>query len=386
MRVLHLSHTDIRFDARILKELAAIKQQLEVQVSAIGIVDDEGAAAGPPIADVRIDSIGLGLRRWRVLPRTLRHALTFVELLGRMVPKVLALKPDVVHCHDTLVLPIGALARVLYGCALIYDAHELESQKNGQTRVLSGATLLFERLCWPLVDLLVSVSPSILLWYQDKLGAKRSVLVMNAPTEQHGAKSHDFPDRYFHRRFGIANDRKVFVYLGILAQGRGIPLLLEAFGRQGCEADLVFIGYGDLIGVGDAARRLPNVHLHPAVPHDQVVSIVRTADYGICLIEDVSLSDRLCLPNKLFEYAFASLPVLASDLPEIRRVVNHYRLGLCCAPNANSVASTIGRLVAERWTVDVPSLQDLSWSSQASRLVEAYREIGFRRGLSLHGD
>ncbi len=379
MRVVHLSHTDIRFGARILKELAAIQQQLGVEGFAVGIVDDEGAAAGPAIAGVQIESIKLGIRRWRVLPRTLRHAMTFVELLVRMVPKVLALQPDIVHCHDTLVLPIGAVARVLCGCTLIYDAHELESRKNGQSRVLSVATLLIERLCWPLVDLLVSVSPPILQWYADSLGAKRSVLVMNAPSDQHGPNSREFPPRYFHNRFRIAADRKVFVYLGIMGPGRGISLLLEAFGCRSCKADLVFVGYGDVMGVGDAARRLPNIHLHPPVPHDQVVSIIQGADYGICLIEDVSLSDRLCLPNKLFEYAFAGLPVLASDLPEIRRVVDQYRLGLCCSLDVRCVTSTIERLVAQRWAVDVSSLQDLSWSSQASRLVAAYREIGSHR-------
>jgi glycosyltransferase involved in cell wall biosynthesis len=380
MRVLHLSHTDVRFDARILKELAAIRQRLRVELFAVGIVDDEGATAAPAIAGVEIQSIKLRLRRWRLMPRPLRHALTLVELLVRMVPKAIAMKPDVVHCHDTLVLPIGALARLISGSTLIYDAHELESCKNGQSRVLSCATLCIERLCWPLVDLLVSVSPPILQWYADRLGEKRSVLVMNAPTDQHEENPCDFPPRYFHDRFGIAEDRKVFVYLGILGQGRGIPLLLETFGCESSTADLVFVGYGDTVGVADAAKRLANIHLHPPVSHDKVVSLVRTADYGVCLIEDVSLSDRYCLPNKLFEYAFAGLPVLASDLPEIRRVVNQYRLGLCCSLDVNSVASTIERLVLKHWTVDVSSLQDLTWNSQASRLAEAYREIGCERG------
>jgi glycosyltransferase involved in cell wall biosynthesis len=385
MRVLHLSHTDVRFDARILKELAAIRHRLKVELFAIGIVDDEGATAGPAIPGLEIESLNLSLRRWRAMPRPLRHALTFVELLVRMVPKVLAMKPDIVHCHDTLVLPIGALARLLSGSTLVYDAHELESCKNGQSRVLSCATLLIERMCWPLVDLLVSVSPPILQWYSDRLGVKWSVLVMNAPTDQRVANPREFPPRYFHDRFGIAEDRRVFVYLGILGPGRGIPLLLEAFGRHGCTADLVFVGYADSVGVADAAKRMPNIHLHPPVAHDCVVSLVRSADYGICLIEDVSLSDRYCLPNKLFEYAFAGLPVLASDLPEIRRVVHEHRLGLCCALDVSSVASGIERLVLEDWKVDVSTLQDLTWNSQASRLAEAYRAIGSQR-RRLHSD
>ena len=380
MRILHLSHTDIRFDARVLKELSALSAGLNLKLRAIGVDDDEGAAAAQLPADVSVDVVRLLTRRWRRLPRAFRHALALIELVVRMLPKVVAYRPRIVHCHDTLVLPIGALARMMLGCSVVYDAHELESQKNGQSAALSRATLLIERMCWPTVDTLVSVSPSILEWYGRELGKRRSVLVMNSPAVQSTAVCTAVARHYFHERFGIPRSRKVFVYLGILCAGRGIPLLLEAFGRANFPADLVFVGYGDTIGVADAASRLPNVHLHPPVPHDQVVTLIRGADYGVCLIEDASLSDRYCLPNKLFEYAFSGLPVLASDLPEIRRVVNSHRLGLCCEADVNDVVFAIERLVAERWTVDVSSLVGLDWNSQATRLIEAYQDIVARRG------
>lgn len=373
--ILHLSHTDIRCDARILKELDTLRTLRAVRVEAIGVDHDEGAAAASQPAEVRIDALALRTRGWRRLHGALRHALNLLELGMRMVPRAVSRKPAVVHCHDALVLPIGALIKILTGCALVYDAHELESRKNGQSRFLSRATLAMERACWHLVDVLVSVSPAILAWYAEHLGPRTSVLVLNAPMCPAGVVRSAARPRTFHERFGIAPERKVFVYLGLLAHGRGIPLLLDAFGRADSPSDIVFVGYRDVVGVAEAARRLPHVHLHPPVPHDEVVSLVRAADFGVCLVEDVSLSDRLCLPNKLFEYVFAGLPVLASDLPEIRRVVDRHGLGVWCAPDPGSVAHAVERLRSSSWSIDVAALGELGWQTQAERLREAYRSI-----------
>jgi len=102
---------------------------------------------------------------------------------------------------------------------------------------------------------------------------------------------------------------------------------------------------------------------------------VREADCGLCLIEDVSLSDRLCLPNKLFEYAFAGIPVLASRLHEIARVVNEYRLGACCDNDADSIEAAVLKIEREGLARPEADLTELSWDTQAKRLQEAYRQL-----------
>ena len=50
-----------------------------------------------------------------------------------------------------------------------------------------------------------------------------------------------------------------------------------------------------------------NIHVHAPVDHSEVVPLVSECDFGICNVENISLSDYLCLPNKLFEYCFAGL-------------------------------------------------------------------------------
>lgn len=377
--LLHLSPTDIRFDARILRELDALQAISGSDLVAIGMSRDEGTKASRSSTTARIVPLELLGRKLRIPHRFTRHLLDFVELFIRMGWCGFRLQPTVVHCHDTAVLPIGWLLKWLLGCSLIYDAHELESARNGQSRAVSIATTAIEWFCWKKIDLLVSVSPAILDWYRTNRGPKRGVLVMNAPMFDacsRGPAPVEGRRRYFHDRYSIPVDAKIFVYVGILAGGRGIETILDVFAAPLVGSHLVFIGYRDTIGVHEFASRHANIHMHPPVPHDEVVALVGEADVGICLIEDVSLSDRLCLPNKLFEYAFAGIPVLASDLPEIRRVVEQFRLGLCCDRSTASVRAALSTFEKQRMSSPpIESLAELGWQTQAQRLLAAYREL-----------
>jgi glycosyltransferase involved in cell wall biosynthesis len=389
-RVLHLSHTDVRRDGRISRQVCSLlASENRLKIVAMGPSSSDGSAPARFPRGIEYRVLPLVARELRFGGRRFRHAVTAIEMTSRMIASGVRLRADLVHCHDVQALPAGWMIAVLTRAQLVYDAHELESHRNGMTRRASRLFLLVERWCWARISLLVSVSPSILEWYRCNLGPKRSVLVLNSPVVP--AVSSDGPARrrrsfgetgYFHRRFGVPGGVPMFIYLGLLTRGRGIESVLDVFRRPDIRSHVVFMGYGDTIGVGDHAVRFPNIHVHPAVPHDQVVRFTREADCGLCLIEDVSLSDRLCLPNKLFEYAFAGVPVLASRLPEIARVVGEHGLGVCCDNDPEGIAAAVRRI--EREGIESPraDLAELSWETQARRLQEAYRELLGGRGAA----
>lgn len=383
--VLHISNTDIERDSRIRKELKALSQLPGVQVAVAGVPEIAGDGDAE-VDGARYQRLYLTSRRVSMLPRAGRYFVQLIEFTFKAVIAGLQIRPDVVHCHDTFALPAGWILKKRLGCQLVYDAHELESDKNAQNAILSGATLLIEKFCWKQVDLLISVSQSIIEWYAHELGVKPSVLVLNAPTitaepdTRFGAEGHG---TYFHDKYGIPVDSPVFVYLGILSPGRGIEICLDAFATGPGNAHVVFIGYGQLDHIiREYARRHTNIHLHEAVPHDQVVPLVRSADYGLCLVENTSLSAYYCLPNKLFEYCFARIPVLASRFPEMSRLVEQYSLGVCCDPEPRSVRAALAEM-AKRKAVRITSdISALSWEAQAARLTAAYRDR-LMRGLSI---
>jgi glycosyltransferase involved in cell wall biosynthesis len=380
--LLHISHTDIRSDSRILKEMSALQEFKNYTVIGIGfkLNDAEAPEAYNRSKGLKVITKILLTRRWRLLPRSIRYAFNFLELNFKLLIPAIKLKPSVVHCHDTLVLPVGWLIKLITKCKLIYDAHELESNKNGQGFLLSKCTLIIERLIWSKIDLLISVSNLILEWYKANLGDKKTLLILNSPVYDPNITAtdsqHEIGAGYFHNRFRIDKDAVIFVYLGILGPGRGIEITLKAFESGPKNAHVVFVGYGMYESrILESSRRFSNVHFHPAVPHDQVVPLASNANFGLCMVENVSLSDYYCLPNKLFEYSFANIPVLASRFPEISNMVKTYSLGICCDLDENSIREMLHKIVSSRPTFHRADVSNLSWSAQAHRLVDAYKKL-----------
>ena len=321
----------------------------------------------------RVRSIQVFFRSVRWLPDPVRHVLIYLEMLFRVLVAGLVVRPRLVHCHDTPLLPAAVLLAWLCRAKVIYDAHELESDKNGQTALVSRGTYLLEKVSWGGVDGFVTVSGSIMRWYESRFARKESELVLNSPVI--GAIAGQ-AERRFHQKYGIPEEQLVFVYLGLFVPGRGVEKLLEVFSSQGVQAHIVFVGRGPLRAMIErSAQGNPRVHVHGAVPHDQVVPLVKSADYGVCLVEKVSLSDYYSLPNKLFEYAFAGVPVLASNFPDMQELVERFSLGACTADDEASITQAVMRLQAsgrQRVTTD---LAPLGWAAQADHLRGLYRRV-----------
>lgn len=378
IKVLHLTHTDIYDDNRILKELEALAASGDYEVLSFGVKDDGGGARTTSVVNAGVKLLKLFSKKLVYLPKFLRHGLNLIELLTPMLLYGLRHRPTIVHCHDTLVLPVGFLISCLTGAKLIYDAHELESDKNGQSRLLSFATLLIEKICWPKVTTLISVSPSILSWYSAKLGFKRNTLILNSPfipadLMESGIEN---ADSYFNRLYNIPTEDLIFIYLGMLEEGRGIRILLEAFADKSVNSHVVFVGHGSLSAeILTSAEKSKKIHLHKPVPHEEVVRLVKDADFGLCLVEKISLSDFYCLPNKLFEYSFAGLPVLASNFPDICDLVTKHSLGVVSEVDANSVVKAIKEIECNPPFFSQNNIADLNWQTQAEKLLSAYSDI-----------
>lgn len=315
----------------------------------------------------------LQLRTWATLLR-LPPLIVFIELNLRVLIRGIINRPDLIHCNDWYLLPSAVGIKAFTNARLLYDAHELESEVKLIRPRTSKIVLWLEKFAWKHVDFFLTVSFSIQSWYLKTLGSKPSELVLNSP---------DFPpfpigkekSGYFRERYAVELGAPIFLYVGYLESGRGIDLILEAFANTNSNAVAVFLGEGPYVEkVLTASQARPNVFVHPMVDHSRVVSLAASADFGLCLIENVSLSDFYCLPNKLFEYAFANLPVIASDFPDLSRVVNEFGLGVCIEPSLESLESFLVKAgqASSRTSQRTKSLEELSWQSQRLKLQRAY--------------
>jgi glycosyltransferase involved in cell wall biosynthesis len=374
MKILHLTHTDLRYDNRILKELMVLSESEDYKVFGLGVFSREEAAFAKMVLRADIKNINLSLNSFIFLPRSIRYFFVLIEISIRFFFKSLKIRPDVIHCHDTMILPIGVLIKILFGSILIYDAHELESQKNGQSRLLSKATLVIEKVCWNNIDHLVSVSDSIIEWYNSNFREVNSTLILNSPI----VTNHEYKSRkhYFHDLYKIPEDQLVFIYIGYFGKGRSIENILNAFSDKSVLSHIVFVGYGELATrIKNYSFEHLNIHLHAAVSHENVVEIAGSADIGFCLLENVSLSDYYALPNKFFEYIFAGTPIIASDFPELSNSVNNYKLGILTQTDTGSIKKAIAFFEnAPKQRIN-SNLYLLSWEYQKEKLLSLYQNI-----------
>ncbi|MCK9491178.1 MAG: hypothetical protein M0Q24_03725 [Sulfurimonas sp.] len=377
MRILHLTHTDILHDARILKEMQAIsKADKTYNVHGIGVMLDEGSTATNDSIGITVHTVVLRAKKWRFLPTVVRHSLTLFELMFKVFFKALRLKPNMVHCHDTFVLPLGVVLKIFTRAKLVYDAHELESNRNGLTKTLGKMTLFSEIFFWKFIDRLIIVSPSIQKWYIDNIGEKRSEIILNTPILEKVNEGID--KKYLRKKFSIPDSSKIFIYIGIFGRGRSIENFLKVFKAEDITSHIVFLGYGELKeDLVKISEEFSNIHVHDAVPHEKVLAVAKSADIGLCFIENVSLSDYYCLPNKLFEYAFAEIPVLASSFPDIKTVVDKYNLGKCSDVDFQSIYKATQELeiMQDLLKINANDLYDLSWSAQERKLILLYESI-----------
>ena len=378
LKVLHLTHTDINKDPRIIKSIKAIDKLSWIEVYGIGIQDTSHYSRRFETKDsIDINSITLKLfsKKLTFLPNILRHLFTLLEFLLRSFFIINKFKPSVIHCHDTLALPIAILFKVFHSkLKVIYDAHELGSNRNGIDNFFSKIVYFFEKITWRFIDHFISVSPSIIKWYEEEYGRKKNTLILNSP-EIETKKTEN--SNGFRKKFLINDDEKLFIYVGEINKGRGITNLLEIF--KDLKSRILFLGYGPLVNkVKDFENNYSNIHYHEAVEPDSLISLIQEADVGLCLVERVSLSDYFCLPNKLFEYAFAGLPVIASDFPDIKFLVEKYDLGFCCdSGSIKDVKKNIERYesIIKISKNDVSKLHDLSWQKQELNLINVYRRL-----------
>jgi len=371
---LHILRNDVVRDARVLRITGSlVASKLFENVTIAGLSDGEAPGAidleGRHIWRPELQSRGLP----KILPA---QGIKLLEWRVRILQQFGSGPVSVVHCHDLIPLPIAAAIARKTGAKLVYDAHELESEMTGLTPLRKKLALRLERRYMPRVDATITVSPSIVGWYQNTYPDVPVTLVRNVP-EPMEAGSQPVPLR---ARLGVGDGSLLFLHVGGLQQGRSVPTMLEAFSNPEVHHHLAFLGDGPLRPqVTEVAQRQANVHWIPPVLPSEVVRHLAGADVGLSLIEDVSLSYRYCLPNKLFESLLAGIPVLCSSLPDQAEMIRSVQGGWIIEPRAGSLVErlrTLDRETVTRLAADLPArTRHLTWANESRSLIDLYRDL-----------
>jgi len=238
---------------------------------------------------------------------------------------------------------------------------------------------LIEKYLIKYADKTVVVSGSYADWYERAYDIERPVVVRNVPKYVPPYKGADLRSE-----LGFGENDRVFLYQGLITEGRGIRALLCCFqSLVDSNCHLLVMGYGPLKPlVEERSLICPNIHLLAPVPPDVVLKYTAVADYGLCFIEATSLSYKFSLPNKLFEYCMAGKPVIAFDLPEIANVISEGKCGYVI-PEGDMVEMKLAIILASKMGKDYRNMvtsakrvaSQYCWEAQEAVLIGLYQSL-----------
>ena len=260
-------------------------------------------------------------------------ALFYAEFNIRLFLHLLFTNVDIVHSNDLDTLLANFLVSKIKSKPLIYDAHEYFTEvpelehRPTVKKVWQG----IEGWIFPKLKFIITVNDSIANLYEKRYG-KRPQVLRNVP------ELVNIPTSKTREELGLPEDKAIIVLQGSgINIQRGAEEALEAM-QFVDNAVLVFIGGGDVLSVLKQRANQSNfsgkVIFFPKIPYTEMMQITRLASIGLTLDKDTNINYRYSLPNKIFDYIHAGVPVLASDLPEVRKIVEGYDVGLI-SPNHN---------------------------------------------------
>ncbi len=244
--------------------------------------------------------------------------LFYLEYAFRVFWWLLFQKVDVFWANDMDTLLPNFLAAKLRGKKLVYDSHEYwtEVPELIQRPKSRSIWLWLEQKLFPKVDQAITVNKSIADIYQEKYKIPVAIL-RNLPVSLESVSN-------------PAPKENVIIYQGALNMGRGIDLMIDAM-EYLPEYKLWIAGYGsiesELRAQANKTEWKARIQFKGFLEPQKLKALTSKAKIGLSLEEDMGASYHFALPNKLFDYIQAGIPVLVSDLPEMKAIVSEYGVG-----------------------------------------------------------
>lgn len=304
-----------------------------------------------------------------------KGGLFYANLNIRLFFFLLFAKYDRIHANDLDTLLPAYFTSKLRKKTLVYDTHEIFTEvPEIQGRWVKKVWLRIEGSIFPKLNKILTVNRSIADFYGKRF-SKDVKVIRNIPEKQNAS--------FTQTRADLKLPENKFI---VIAQGSGInvdrgneELLLSIKNLK--DVYLLFVGSGDAI---PGLKRLSyengmetKVRFIDRMPYDEMIQYTANADLGISLDKPNNLNYLYSLPNKIFDYISAGIPILASDLPEVANIVNTYKVGhVIDEISPNAIAKGIEDLRSigkDNWKEALKTAsEDLTWEKEAKVLAEFY--------------
>lgn len=265
-----------------------------------------------------------------------RNKIFHLATMWRVFQKSYKERCDVYHCHELGSFIIGLILKKTIGSKVIYDVHEHWPSQiphdigiSGNSRLsdlIQNIVLNVELYCSKHSDALITVSDSVSERFI-KIGLNPTV-IPNVPVLSY---LDDIPSH------SIKNKRELVYMGGKLQASHGIKECVNALKvlkKQYSDVILTIIGNldFDLKKITSDEEILRSITITGVLPYDEMYERIHQGEIGLVLFKPDYYNKYIGLPNKLFDYMICGLPVIASDFPEIHKVVAKNKCGILVDP------------------------------------------------------
>jgi hypothetical protein len=287
---------------------------------------------------------------------------------------VQSLNPEVVQFHDPELIPF-ALALQRRGCKIIYDVHEdvpadiySKAWIPGPLKSVTAKIVeAVERLTAKRFDAIVAATPTIAGRFR-RYGADVSVVRNSVRLEEFTVSTSEAPRK------------RQAVYVGHVSFNRGLIEMVE--GCEGARLPLVIAGS---VGVQEQKwlkTRAANVDLRGKLGRPEIALLLNESMVGLCLFHPEP-NHLYAMPTKIFEYMAAALPIITSDLPRAKEIVEGAHCGFAnSVKDQRGLVDKISSLLSDpeqarqmgKNGLDMVS-KNYSWEHDAAELNTLYRKL-----------
>ena len=326
-----------------------------------------------------LDNRDYKMKRMRLLFE--KGPLFYAEYNFRLFLFLLFSKTDFLISNDLDTLLANFLASKIKGKTLFYDTHEYytETPELVNRKRVQRIWESIEKWIFPNLKYVYTVNDSIAGLYRKKYGVPVEV-IRNVPFRK------KYEIKKSRKELGLPENKKI-----ILLQGAGINIqrgaeeMLEAM-KQIDNAVFVILGGGDVIDIlkeiANKSKLEDKVMFIPKQPMNKVYQYTVHADLGISLDKDTNLNYRFSLPNKIFDYIQARVPVLASPLIEIEKVIKDYNIGTVIENHdPENIAKKVSEIFDNSkklsiWKENLTfASEELCWEKEEEKLIKIYKSF-----------
>ncbi|MBK7627910.1 MAG: glycosyltransferase [Bacteroidales bacterium] len=359
----------ICFDQRVLK-MANTVSSLNCDITIVG--RKKGICCDSDSVPFRTKRFGMLFRRGFLFYKWFNIRL-FIYLLFN--------KFDILVANDLDTLLPNYIISKLKGLPLVYDSHEYftgvpELQNRPFVRWIWKS---IEKSIFPKLKYVITVSDSIADTYKIEYGI-RPLTVRNCSHNTSSIKP------ILRSEIGIPTDHLLLVYQGTgINVSRGGDELIDAISLTQ-NVTLLIIGSGDALDtLKSKVRELKlgeRVRFIDKLPWTELMKYTKSADAGLSLDKNNNLNYAFSLPNKLFDYLSAGIPVIAGDLPEVSKIISENNCGIIISEvTSHKISEALNELLSNPDKLSllqknaVIASQKLNWETESEIVTKLYKEI-----------